>query len=166
MKQTAYYINSLFHSRILVYYLNIKMLLLLVHHNLIKFIVLHFLHSSYLTHSIQLVSLFLSPWKHKKTRGFLMFSGGIERGQWHEMGQQITLKFICYQKSSICYLRMEVKKTFSGAFSTIVKPCFWETENCIDYLFLEARDEKLKTKTNLEHSTDCTNTQIRRMQIW
>ena len=25
------------------------------------------------------------PWKHKKTRGFLMFAGGIERHHWHEM---------------------------------------------------------------------------------
>ena len=29
---------------------------------------------------------FLYPWK-QKTKGFLIFSGGIERGQWHKMGQ-------------------------------------------------------------------------------
>ena len=29
---------------------------------------------------------FLYPWKQQKTRGFLMFSGGIERDQWHEIG--------------------------------------------------------------------------------
>ena len=28
-----------------------------------------------------------TPWKHQKTRGFLMFSGGIKRVQWHEMGK-------------------------------------------------------------------------------
>ena len=30
--------------------------------------------------------LFWYPWKHEKTRGFLTFSGGIKRDQWHEMG--------------------------------------------------------------------------------
>ena len=29
---------------------------------------------------------FITPWKHLKTFGFLLFSGGIERDQWHEMG--------------------------------------------------------------------------------
>ena len=33
-----------------------------------------------------LVSFYI-PWKHQKTSGFLMFSGGIERDQWHEMDQ-------------------------------------------------------------------------------
>ena len=37
-----------------------------------------------LTHFMPLVS-FCIPWKHQKTSGFLMFSGGIERYQWHEM---------------------------------------------------------------------------------
>ena len=33
-----------------------------------------------------------------RTRGFLMFSGGIERDQWHEMGQwkgKVVLKKSC-----------------------------------------------------------------------
>ena len=29
---------------------------------------------------------FDTPWKHQKTSVFLMFSGSIKRGQWHEMG--------------------------------------------------------------------------------
>ena len=29
--------------------------------------------------------LFQSSWKHLKTRGFLMISGGTKRDQWHEM---------------------------------------------------------------------------------
>ena len=29
---------------------------------------------------------FYHPEKHQKTSGFLMFSGGIERDEWHEMG--------------------------------------------------------------------------------
>ena len=34
---------------------------------------------------MQLVS-FYTPWKHQKAPAFLMFSEGIERDQWHEMG--------------------------------------------------------------------------------
>ena len=29
--------------------------------------------------------LFYTPGKHQKTNGFLIFSGGLEREQWHEM---------------------------------------------------------------------------------
>ena len=29
---------------------------------------------------------FYNPWKDQKTSGFLMFLGGIEGDQWHEMG--------------------------------------------------------------------------------
>ena len=32
-------------------------------------------------------SIFCTPWKHWKASGFLMFSGRIERDQWHEMGK-------------------------------------------------------------------------------
>ena len=39
----------------------------------------------FLTHFMPLIS-FDTPWKHQKTRGFLMFSGGLKRVQWHEMG--------------------------------------------------------------------------------
>ena len=38
-----------------------------------------------LAHFMPLVS-FDTPWKHQKTKGFPMFSGGIESDQWHEMG--------------------------------------------------------------------------------
>ena len=41
-----------------------------------------------LTHFMPLVS-FYTAWKHQKTSGFLMFSGGIERDQWHEMGYNL-----------------------------------------------------------------------------
>ena len=40
---------------------------------------------SVLTHFMPLIS-FDTPWKHQKTRGFLILSGGIKRDQWHEMG--------------------------------------------------------------------------------
>ena len=41
--------------------------------------------------------------KHQKTRGFVMFSGGIERDQWHEMGlcciiQQCLIHKLCPYK--------------------------------------------------------------------
>ena len=39
----------------------------------------------HLNHFMPLIS-FDTPWKHQKTRGFPMFSGGIKRDQWHEMG--------------------------------------------------------------------------------
>ena len=38
-----------------------------------------------LTHFMPLISFYI-PWKHQKTRGFLMFSRGMERDQCHEMG--------------------------------------------------------------------------------
>ena len=31
---------------------------------------------------------FYTPWKHQKTKDFPMFSGGIERDQWDEIGQR------------------------------------------------------------------------------
>ena len=40
-----------------------------------------------LAHFMPLVP-FNSSWRHGKSRGFLLFSEGIERNQWHEMGQQ------------------------------------------------------------------------------
>ena len=39
-----------------------------------------------LTHFMPSMS-FYSSWKTQKSSGFLMFSGAIERDQWHEMGQ-------------------------------------------------------------------------------
>ena len=39
-----------------------------------------------LTDFMPLVS-FYTPWKNVKTRDFLMFSGGIEKYYWHEIGQ-------------------------------------------------------------------------------
>ena len=29
---------------------------------------------------------FYTPWKHQETKGFLIFSGCIERDEWHDMG--------------------------------------------------------------------------------
>ena len=46
----------------------------------------------YLKHFMPLLS-FYTHWKHQKTSGFLIFSGGIERYQWHEMGLNIYKKF-------------------------------------------------------------------------
>ena len=34
-----------------------------------------------------IIGLFFTPWKHQKTRGFLIFSGCIEKHQWHETGK-------------------------------------------------------------------------------
>ena len=43
------------------------------------------LHEWKLTHFMPLIS-FDTLWKHQKTSGFLMFSAGIKRDQWYEMG--------------------------------------------------------------------------------
>ena len=37
---------------------------------------------------------FYTPWKHQKTRGFLMFSRSIERDKRHEMGQWIQQRIM------------------------------------------------------------------------
>ena len=44
-----------------------------------------------LTHFMLLVFCY-APWKHQKTRGFLMVSGGTERD--HEMGQKVTINLL------------------------------------------------------------------------
>ena len=47
---------------------------------------LHFiLHFIKCAHIMPLI-FFNTPLKHQKTGGFLMFSGGKEKDQWHEMG--------------------------------------------------------------------------------
>ena len=56
-----------------------------------------------LTHLMPLVS-FYTPRKHQKTFGFLMFSGGLEKDQWYEMGQagsRLSLK-VSLERSIIC----------------------------------------------------------------
>ena len=47
---------------------------------------------------------FYTPWKQQKTRSFLMFSGGIERDQWHEMGQ-FNNSFFAILNDIISYLQ-------------------------------------------------------------
>ena len=53
--------------------------------------------------NFMLLLFFYTPWKHKKPRGFLMFSGGIERDQWHEMGSSrdkfLKIKTISWNSS-------------------------------------------------------------------
>ena len=49
----------------------------------------NFLCSESITHIIHFMPLisFDTRWKHQKTRGFLMISGGTKRDQWHEIGR-------------------------------------------------------------------------------
>ena len=52
-------------------------------------------HSKCCINSFRATGHFLyTPWKYQKTSGFLMFSGGIERNQWHEMGWIKILLFM------------------------------------------------------------------------
>ena len=46
---------------------------------------------------MQLVS-FNTPWKRQKTSGFLMFSVGIKRDQWHEIGYYCEMWTQAYSK--------------------------------------------------------------------
>ena len=48
-----------------------------------------------LTHFMRLVS-FYTPWKHQKTKGFLMFSGGLER----DRGMKWVKQTVSYEKYS------------------------------------------------------------------
>ena len=36
--------------------------------------------------------LYPPPWKHQETKGFWIFSGRIEKYQWHEMGYKKTIQ--------------------------------------------------------------------------
>ena len=55
----------------------------------------------YLTHFMSLIS-FQTPWKHQKTRSFLLFSGGIKSDQWHEMGSYGSFKEFLNSKCPSC----------------------------------------------------------------
>ena len=67
--------------------------------------------SSCLAHFMPLVS-FYTPWKYQKTSSFLIFSGGIERDQWHKTGQ--------WQYWESCHTD-HVNSTFSQTSRTSVK---------------------------------------------
>ena len=62
--------------------------------------------SKLLTYFMSLISFF-TPWKLQKTRGFLVFSGILERDQWHDIGwnvrqfkqTQIVRRFIEFEAS-------------------------------------------------------------------
>ena len=65
-----------------------KLFLLFLHKmneslNLTTVLYLRYCKKQLLKHFIPLVSLY-TPWKYKKTKSILMFSGGLERGQWRE----------------------------------------------------------------------------------
>ena len=63
-------------------HLNFNLVSLLFTFNLFNLFNLTF---STLTHFNPLIS-FYTPWKHQKTRGFLIFSGGIKRDRQHKNG--------------------------------------------------------------------------------
>ena len=68
--------------------------------------------SHLLTHFMPLVSFYALS-KHQKTRGFPMFSGGIERDQWNEIGY-----FLCQNRKFHCRcLLQKVSKSFRWQIS-------------------------------------------------
>ena len=74
---------------------------------------------------------FYTPWKHQKTSGFLMFSGGIEVEQWLKMGYLIWFLSIfsaltSFKKgqgrnSSIALLRMDFSLNWETWYCTNFK---------------------------------------------
>ena len=57
-----------------------------------------------------------TPWKHQKTSAFLMFSGGIERDQWHEIG--LVVSFPSLWSSFI--LRTLTSRVFSKRYCALM----------------------------------------------
>ena len=90
-----------------------------------------FLWLGYLIHFMQLVS-FYSPWKHQKTRGFLMFSEGIERDLWHEMGLSehfsgpILFTFERFQWDSVLIFFRFFKYFVSKDLRAAIRWCSWK----------------------------------------
>ena len=68
-----------------------------------------------LTHFMPLVFLY-TPWKHKKTSAFLMFSGGIERDQWHEIGLVVSFRSLW----SSFILRTLTSRVFSKRYCALM----------------------------------------------
>ena len=62
---------------------------------------------------------FYTPWKHQKASGFLMFSRGIERDQWHEIGYCVSL---CIQ--SKCWKKRIRKTPNTDTFYTVLTANF------------------------------------------
>ena len=79
-----------------------------------------------LTHFMPLIS-FDTPWKHQKIRGFMMFSGGIKRDQWHEMGWWSSKNIAkcdrkqCCSKIMAIVLRCQSFKVFISSIASSAK---------------------------------------------
>ena len=92
-----------------------------------------------LTHFMPL-AFFYTPWKHQKTSGFLIFSGGIERDQWHELGKNlITLMIYGFKlEQKRCCFRSFFRTYISGTnFRSFLENCrrdykrvFWNKFPC------------------------------------
>ena len=58
--------------------------------------------------------LFLNPIKTSENQGFFMFSGGVEKDQWHEMDQctysaHLQSLFISSTICNVCFLNLQGK---------------------------------------------------------
>ena len=54
---------------------------------------------------------FYTPWKHLKVSGFLTFSGGIEKDQWHEMRWWETTSLCNVLKRLCCHQTLKRQNT-------------------------------------------------------
>ena len=71
------------------------------------------------THLMSLI-FFYTFWKHQKTRGFLIFSGGLGKDQWHEMGwidQSHVTKFF---RGRYLPSGMSATKFFTSSFVLLI----------------------------------------------
>ena len=68
-----------------------------------------------LTQVMSMISFYFSL-KNKKTSGFLVFSGGTERNQWHEIGHKIFDGLIYFNTFySLCYHNPYSRYLFKGS---------------------------------------------------
>ena len=67
--------------------------------------------TTHLTHFMPLIS-FDTPWKHQNTSGFLIFSGGIKRDQWHAWNELKGVEGKKMTTLSVTCWRQKVSKKF------------------------------------------------------
>ena len=78
------------------------------------------------THVMSLL-FFYTPWKYQKVSGFLMFSGGIERNHWHEIGYLVSAASLFLQMEDLipeCFLETLWIKSFVRE-TVDTTPWFW-----------------------------------------
>ena len=97
-------------------------------------------------------AFFYTIWKHKKTEVFLIFSWGLEKDQWHEMGSLQSIKF---DRFSIFILMEIVITTIMGGCKALRENCpntefFWSVFSCIQSEYRKKRTRKTPYLDNFQ----------------